>query len=281
MSSYERDIEQVKLRATAQGFRVIKTANGHWQFYSPNKHDIVTASKTASDHRSWLNFMAQMKRAGYVAEEQQNGHTETVMEAAMKLAKARVEDDAHHEPVAAEAPKQSLPSLIVEALRPRGALGMNFDLLATVVKSKRPGTLNRDVSSALWHLKDRKTVEQKERGWYRLRSDDTASPPPVIQPSVIPETDGQPPVAGSSLPTEPPAPSPANAVASESVASDDDDLAAIDEALAALSALEKLADLLPLIPPALAALAKIDGVARRNREVMTKVSELQRLLKTK
>ena len=60
------DIDQVIREALAQGWQHDLTTRGHHQFYSPNGRDIVTASGTPSDHRSFRNFMAQMRRSGFM-----------------------------------------------------------------------------------------------------------------------------------------------------------------------------------------------------------------------
>lgn len=63
--SYNSDLEQVRKKAEIQGWRYSRTSSGHHQFYSPDKESIVTTSGTPSDTRGWLNFLADMKRAGY------------------------------------------------------------------------------------------------------------------------------------------------------------------------------------------------------------------------
>jgi hypothetical protein len=280
MSSYERELETIRHRAAAQGWRISQTTAGHWQFYAPNKHDIVTTSKTPSDYRSFANFIAHMKRAGYVAEEGQNGRDETAMEAAMREAQQAEAAPSKSDVLVNQEKRPSVAVLALDAIRARSPLGISFEDLTAVVRSKRPGTSNKDVSAALYNLKERQQVEQKERGWYRLRSTTPADVPDTGPTSPEPNAMTPPPLldqppAATSTDASATAPHPEMRLTRE----DEDDIAAIDEALAAISALERLA---AAIPPALAALARIEGVVRRNREVEAKTQELMQLLtKTK
>ena len=60
------DLDHVIREALAQGWQHDLTTRGHHQFFAPNGRDIVVASGTPSDHRAFNNFMAQMKRKGFV-----------------------------------------------------------------------------------------------------------------------------------------------------------------------------------------------------------------------
>lgn len=60
------NIDHVIREALAQGWQHDLTTRGHHQFFAPNGRDIVVTSGTPSDHRSFNNFMAQMKRKGFV-----------------------------------------------------------------------------------------------------------------------------------------------------------------------------------------------------------------------
>lgn len=62
------DMDHVIREALAQGWQHDLTTRGHHQFYAPNGRDIVTTSGTPSDHRSFRNFMAQMKRKGFIVD---------------------------------------------------------------------------------------------------------------------------------------------------------------------------------------------------------------------
>lgn len=73
--SYEGDLDKVRKKAEQQGWRYDKTTGGHHRFFSPDKESIVTASGTPGDQRGWLNFLAEMKRAGYKDDFGALGHT--------------------------------------------------------------------------------------------------------------------------------------------------------------------------------------------------------------
>jgi hypothetical protein len=62
------DMDHVIREALAQGWQHDRTTRGHHQFYSPNGRDIITHSGTPSDHRAFNNFLARMKRAGYMVD---------------------------------------------------------------------------------------------------------------------------------------------------------------------------------------------------------------------
>src|SRR5437764_5562857 len=63
--SYQTDIQRVIRVAETQGFRVSRTTRGHYQFYAPNRKDIITTSGTPGEMHGWQNFLAQMRRAGF------------------------------------------------------------------------------------------------------------------------------------------------------------------------------------------------------------------------
>lgn len=60
------DIDQVIRAAISQGWSHDRTTRGHHQFFSPDGSTIVTTSGTPSDRRSFNNFIADMKRGGFV-----------------------------------------------------------------------------------------------------------------------------------------------------------------------------------------------------------------------
>lgn len=51
-------------RLVDQGWRYEPTANGHFQLYAPDGVSIVTSGGTASDWRSRMNWLADLKRQG-------------------------------------------------------------------------------------------------------------------------------------------------------------------------------------------------------------------------
>lgn len=60
------DIDSVIREALAQGWQHDRTTRGHHQFFAPNGRDIVTTSGTPSDHRSFRNFISEMKKRGFI-----------------------------------------------------------------------------------------------------------------------------------------------------------------------------------------------------------------------
>lgn len=61
-----KDINEVISAALAQGWQHDRTTRGHHQFFAPNGRDIVTTGGTPSDHRSFRNFLSEMKKRGFV-----------------------------------------------------------------------------------------------------------------------------------------------------------------------------------------------------------------------
>ena len=60
------DMDHVIREALAQGWQHDRTTRGHHQFYAPDGKGVVTTSGTPSDHRSFRNFMSEMKKRGFV-----------------------------------------------------------------------------------------------------------------------------------------------------------------------------------------------------------------------
>lgn len=59
------DIKKLALAAQEQGWRVEATKNGHVRFVPPNpRGQFVIVPKTPSDHRSYLNSRALLRRQG-------------------------------------------------------------------------------------------------------------------------------------------------------------------------------------------------------------------------
>lgn len=91
--SYNSDLERVRKRAEAQGFRYRLTERNHHQFYSPDKESIVVTAGTPGDVRGWTNFMADMKRAGY-----KDSDLTLSLGEALSMAKANGNGADHHAP---------------------------------------------------------------------------------------------------------------------------------------------------------------------------------------
>jgi predicted RNA binding protein YcfA (HicA-like mRNA interferase family) len=59
-----KDILKVIKKAEQQGWQVVPTKNGHMKWYAPDGKSIVTSPSTGS-YRSWKNFLAMIRKAGY------------------------------------------------------------------------------------------------------------------------------------------------------------------------------------------------------------------------
>jgi predicted RNA binding protein YcfA (HicA-like mRNA interferase family) len=49
-----------------QGFTAEKTRKGHWLVRSPEGRVIATLAATPSDHRSIINSIARLRKAGFI-----------------------------------------------------------------------------------------------------------------------------------------------------------------------------------------------------------------------
>ena len=262
--SHETDLARVIKRATEQGFRVRQTERNHWQFYAPNKEDIVTTGGTPSDFRGWHNFLAAMKRAGY---EDSDG-PETTMAAALKQAgavPAPVDGDGETPPAPADT------RVVPLAAREFGQHGHNpavgrshlgiidivrdtlfrhpertytVEELNIIVRSQGLTPGDTSVSGALMRLCDRGQARRVGRGNYRCEEEGRATSPVHV-----------------------PVPAPASAYVGPdhtvpgTTTGDDDvdaDLRALDDALVAL--------------------ARLETVIRRNRAIAARTADLKKLL---
>lgn len=59
-----KEIRKLIAEVEAQGFTVKVTSNGHF-FITKDGKPITTIGGTPSDHRSWRNVIAALKRAGF------------------------------------------------------------------------------------------------------------------------------------------------------------------------------------------------------------------------
>jgi hypothetical protein len=61
----DKDTRKLLKEADAQGFEIRTTRNGHAVVYRDGRR-ITTFAGTASDHRSYRNGLAALRRAGFV-----------------------------------------------------------------------------------------------------------------------------------------------------------------------------------------------------------------------
>lgn len=63
--SFDGDLKKIRRRAEEQGWRVEKR-NEYWFFWPPDgTTSPARIGGTPSSQRSWLNFLADLKRKGY------------------------------------------------------------------------------------------------------------------------------------------------------------------------------------------------------------------------
>lgn len=200
MGSYAQDIDRIVKSATAQGFEIKRTNNGHVQFYAPNRRDIVTSSRSGNGH-GWENFMSQMRRAGF-----QEATTSVGDALRSALDKANT---ALQPPPVEPAEPQTIRELILDLLG-RHPHGLPLADIEPAIKSRRTVASN-SIAAALSTMKGKGELTAVGRGYYKL----TPAPAPVPPPPT--------PHAASALTGDPKI---------------DADLAVLDSSLAALAAIE-------------------------------------------
>jgi hypothetical protein len=60
------DLRKLLKAAEAQGFTVERTSKGHWLVRDAEGLAVATIAGTASDHRSWRNALAYLRKAGFI-----------------------------------------------------------------------------------------------------------------------------------------------------------------------------------------------------------------------
>lgn len=201
MSSMKKTIEAIITASTAQGWKHSRTANGHHQFYSPNKHDIVVCADSSDTH-ALQNFLSQMRRAGYVECEARPATQSLGDQLAAVLATPRQEEVVTDRRV-------TLPEIVINFLRRQGKPCTTDDIVM-VVKHHRPSAQRQSILSELSRLTTSKRLLHIGRGLYGL---------PVE----------------SKVPEETSPPFGAAEIEEERAAVHSDPLLALDEALAALA----------------------------------------------
>jgi len=156
MSSHSKLIDAVISAATAQGWRHSRTTSGHHQFYSPNKQDIIVTSGTPSDARAMDNFLAAMKRAGYV-------------DCAAVPAKHSIADKLRAALAAplpeSPAKRLTLPQIVIGFLE-RHARAASIEDIAIVAKYHRPTLQRTTLLHELARLADEGRIQRIGRGLY-------------------------------------------------------------------------------------------------------------------
>lgn len=63
----DKDFQDVKKAATAQGWRVERTTGNNYMFYSPDGKTSVTAGGNYKGPHALKNMVAHLRRGGFVA----------------------------------------------------------------------------------------------------------------------------------------------------------------------------------------------------------------------
>lgn len=235
MSNYDRDIDELRKHAVAQGWRYDTANTGHHRFYGPDKHTIVTFASTPSDWRGYQNSLSEMKRAGY---RPPNGSytPPTLADAMPKRPQA--------EPTHAEketAGRGEVLNAVLATFRNNAGRALDLDTIAIQARTLVPITTRDSVQQTLIRITGKDfhdgTIQRMERGMYKWRPKVEPPPPPPTPAPVAPPVQAAPPTEPGSV---------------------DDDIAELDEALAALG--------------------RIESLVRRNREVMKQFRELKAML---
>lgn len=183
MSSYDRDIADLIRHSGAQGWRYAKTTNGHHQFYAPNRHDIVTMPGTPSDHRGWLNGMADMKRAGYVPPN--GGYVAPTLGDALLKRPEQTEQSEGSPVEETKTARGELAGAIRAYMQARPNKAVSADDLAIAVKAKVPTTNRDSIIVQVNGMIARGDIQRVDRGMYIYRVGDgtkDAPPPPTPTP---------------------------------------------------------------------------------------------------
>lgn len=61
----DKELDQLRRLAVAQGWRVVRTNKDHYKWYAPDGKTMVVSGSTPSDHRAIKNQKALMRRAGF------------------------------------------------------------------------------------------------------------------------------------------------------------------------------------------------------------------------
>lgn len=175
------DFEKIRRRAEEQGFRYEEKTNGHIQFFAPDGKTIVTCSINNWDQsfHSKQNFLSDLKRAGYVHEEEGNGILRDALTNALTAPVER---------------KKPTTELVLEFLQRRADRNIHSSDIRMYVRSKRPDLHETSVYSALKFLKDKGKVLAFSGSYYRHRPESEIAPVSVPLLATVREAPTPPPL---------------------------------------------------------------------------------------
>lgn len=149
------DVQKVIRNAITQGFKYSKTSGGHHQLLAPNGHDIIHHSGTPSDHRGFYNFIAQLKRAGY-----------------MEL---QTLGDAMPQKIS-EGPKLTVKQYVIDLLA-RHPEGLQAEDISAYIHTVRPDVAKSAFHSVMYPLLEKGVVEKLPSGIHKLKDASKAGKP--------------------------------------------------------------------------------------------------------
>lgn len=230
MSGRSNDFENLIKSAVSQGFRFVPNKK-HDALYAPDGHTIIGISHTPSDTNAMYQVKRELKKAGYMEVQTLGDALAPAMEAA--------------------APKLSAMQYVIDYIS-RHPEGITGEDTVAFVRSKRPDVSKDGIMQCLYKLDKKGAAVRTLSGSYKLA--DRAKVP----------TDFRSPPGTKKIaePKPPKEPKPK----AEYIAGTRTGDPGIDEDLAALDG-------------ALAALARIETVVRKNREVLAQLATLKALLK--
>lgn len=183
MSTYDRQIDELRRHAEAQGWRYSRAANSHHQFYGPDKHTIVTFASTPSDHRGWLNSLSQMKQAGYLPP---NGNYTPPTLGDQLRPPAQNGSDHTAAPTAS---KRTVPQLIEDYLAKQAPRSVDVNEIRMAVKAHRKDVSDISIGQEASRIASEGRIVRIGRGLYgskQMLKEQAQEPSPPAPPAPPP-----------------------------------------------------------------------------------------------
>jgi hypothetical protein len=150
-------MQEVIAKAIEQGWSHQVTGSGHHKLVPPGDGDIVVASSTPGDQRSFKNFLASMKRNGF----KEMDEREILME------KRRV---------------RGLTNALRELMRSKPGKPYNTDELKLIAHARMPGCAESSVSSSIDYMHKLGEIVRLAPGQYRWAGEVQTMASVVTQP---------------------------------------------------------------------------------------------------
>lgn len=181
--NYTSEMARIQKNAEAQGWKVKRTTAGHWSFYAPNGEDIVTTAGTPSDHRGHYNFIARMKKGGYMTTPATTLLGSLLSEAMDNINKDKEEEEEVEVKPVPKGPKISARLILRDYIR-KGEPGRTYMLeeLEDVLRVQRPDLGKSSASQSMTALVAEGLICRQGVGMYRLVQEGSAVAPLTSQP---------------------------------------------------------------------------------------------------